>query len=466
MHPQRRNSLTASDFQFLRHASHVAEMHDDHGFDDDNFYNEVECFNNDMDLFSHESDPYGSGHDSSSVDTTGSLPPSQGAGGDVTPPKAPERKKDAAASISGLNFRVKAKKFLSKNSQSKLLGGHHNSGLVWHAQAVCNDYFDLKNCTQEGQLKQRRPVPIIRASQFFADLEYTGGKWIHRAPLNGWPGLTDLEVVSITGKVKSMANFRIRRYWNNDTDQGTRPSFPENLRSCRITLAAPKFSLDGWTPDSPGHVWWFNQFNETCFHGKNIIDNFRSLEAKEGIIEATQVHHFAHRYAKAKEGVKDRVVYHSAILLEWSHAKHCTVFELAFLNGNFPAYMIAPWNSSLAELRIVDVPYKNWDEFSVYLADHEGPKGKSDHRFFDVTKIGSAPVTLACKTAPSIATYLCNYIRHNREYHEESRNCQTFAADWYRLLSGDTHVKPFHPLCQILYHHHEEWFMYDPPEEK
>ena len=50
-------------------------------------------------------------------------------------------------------------------------------------------------------------------------------------------------------------------------------------------------------------------------------------------MEATVVSHFAHRYAKAKEGVKDRIVYHSAILVEWSHGKHCTVFELAFLNG-------------------------------------------------------------------------------------------------------------------------------------
>mmetsp|Transcript_27353 Transcript_27353/g.51868 ORF Transcript_27353/g.51868 Transcript_27353/m.51868 type:complete len:505 (+) Transcript_27353:196-1710(+) len=495
----RRTQLTAQDFQFLRHSSHVAEMHEDHGFDDDNFYHEVECFDNDMDLFSNSEYPDDDASVASFASTSdGSLPPTPD-GGAAKPPKAPELKKDAAASISGLNLRVKAKKFLSKNSRavSGAVTGNgrrsvhvkqqHHAGLVWHAQAVCDDYFDLKNCTQEGQLKQRRPVPIIRASQFFADLEYTGGKWIHRAPLNGWPGLTDLEVVSITGKVKSMANFRIRRYWNNDTDQGKRPAFPENVRSCRVTLAAPKYTLDGWSADSPGHVWWFHPSDETFFHGKNIIDNFRSLEAKEGVVEATVVSHFAHRYAKAKEGVKDRIVYHSAILVEWSHGKHCTVCELAFLNGvggwggrsnwqedstsahpkllkNFPAHMIAPWNSTLAELRIQDVPFKNWDEFSVYLSQHEGPKGKKDHRFFDVTKIGSAPVTLACRTQPSIATYLNNYIRHNREYHEESRNCQTFAADFYRLLTGDTHVKPFHPICQILYHHHEDWFLYDPPE--
>jgi hypothetical protein len=78
----------------------------------------------------------------------------------------------------------------------------------------------------------------------------------------------------------------------------------------------------GWTHDSPGHCWWFNRFDESFHHGQNIVENFRSIESKNGIVEATKVHHFAHRYAKAKEGVKDRIVYHSAILVEWSHGKH------------------------------------------------------------------------------------------------------------------------------------------------
>jgi hypothetical protein len=124
--------------------------------------------------------------------------------------------------------------------------------------------------------------------------------------------------------------------------------------------------------------------------------------------------------------------------------------------------MIAPWNSDLAEIRINDVPFKNWDEFAVFLEEHEGPKGKKDHRFFDVTKIGSSDVNISVRTQPAIATYVNNYIQHNGEYHEESRNCQTFAADFYRLLSGDHHTKPFHPICQILYHQHVDWFLYSP----
>ena len=78
----------------------------------------------------------------------------------------------------------------------------------------------------------------------------------------------------------------------------------------------------------------------------------------------------------------------------------------------------------------------------------------------DVNHIASADVKLATRSESAIATFVNNYTQHNREYHEESRNCQTFAADFYRLLTGDSNVKPFHTICQILYHQHVNWFLY------
>tara|TARA_B100000780_G_C20971101_1_gene387728 strand:- start:570 stop:749 length:180 start_codon:yes stop_codon:yes gene_type:complete len=35
-----------------------------------------------------------------------------------------------------------------------------------------------------------------------------------------------------------------------------------------------------------------------------------------------------------------------------------------------------------------------------------------------------------------VAAYLLNYIAHNGAYSQERRNCQTFAADLFALLSG------------------------------
>ena len=81
-------------------------------------------------------------------------------------------------------------------------------------------------------------MPIARASDFFNSLEYTGGRWILRGPLNGWPGLTDLELVSITGKVKVRVSrtFKIKRFWSEDTNKGERPGLPEGMKSVRVTL--------------------------------------------------------------------------------------------------------------------------------------------------------------------------------------------------------------------------------------
>lgn len=44
------------------------------------------------------------------------------------------------------------------------------------------------------------------------------------------------------------------------------------------------------------------------------------------------------RYAKQSENIKDRLTYHSAVLIEWEptadgQPRHCSVVELAWLNG-------------------------------------------------------------------------------------------------------------------------------------
>jgi len=35
-----------------------------------------------------------------------------------------------------------------------------------------------------------------------------------------------------------------------------------------------------------------------------------------------------------KESTKDKLVYHSALMIEWSHGKYCSIIELAYLNGS------------------------------------------------------------------------------------------------------------------------------------
>ena len=225
----------------------------------------------------------------------------------------------------------------------------------------------------------------------------------------------------------------------------------------------------------------------TFHHGMDMHSSFLELEKTEGPCYAKMVHHFSHRYAKTNEGAKDRLTYHSGILVEWNHGRYCTVLELAFLNGvggwggrsnwhedsfnnngkkahpkllsALPEYMIMPWKSHLAELRCHDIDFKGVDDFKAFVKKHEMPRGKGDKRFLDFTFVESDPVMLACRSKADIARFLVNYISNNKEYHEENRNCQTFAADLYHLLTGKP-TKPFHPVCQILYYDHLDWFLF------
>ena len=56
----------------------------------------------------------------------------------------------------------------------------------------------------------------------------------------------------------------------------------------------------------------------------------------EEVPVVTKVHHFAHRYAKAKgqgETAKDRLTWHCGCLLEWSDGRGITIVELAWWSG-------------------------------------------------------------------------------------------------------------------------------------
>mmetsp|Transcript_8684 Transcript_8684/g.14099 ORF Transcript_8684/g.14099 Transcript_8684/m.14099 type:complete len:115 (+) Transcript_8684:1262-1606(+) len=70
--------------------------------------------------------------------------------------------------------------------------------------------------------------------------------------------------------------------------------------------------------------------------GTKMIRNLRNYLIREHESEpiAVRIHHFAHRYSyKRAETIKDQLVYHAGVLVEWDHRQYCTVFELGFLNG-------------------------------------------------------------------------------------------------------------------------------------
>ena len=123
----------------------------------------------------------------------------------------------------------------------------------------------------------------------------------------------------------------------------------------------------------------------------------------------------------------------------------------------FPPAMIGPWRTDRAEIRAIDIEQKTFAELKTYIDKHTG----RSKRFYDLRIVETLPAKLGMRSKSDIATYLNNYIMNNGSYAEDNRNCQTFAADIYRLLTGKNDTVPYHPVCQVFYKEHVDWMLYE-----
>lgn len=218
----------------------------------------------------------------------------------------------------------------------------------------------------------------------------------------------------------------------------------------------------------------------TINYGTNIIKN--TIEERDAA--CTKVHMINHRYASPDkpESTRDRLLYHTIILLEWDHQKYCSVVEIGFLNGlggykcrsnwfedkdvtpynqlydAFPNECVLPWKLTLSEIRVTNVPFKDKEDLITnYMNKYEGHQG----RFVDINCSFSHEVRLTFNRRSHIATYLVNYILRDKTYSEMKRNCQTFAADLCGFLAGKKDVSPYHPVNQIQYRNSTHTFLYE-----
>ena len=127
-------------------------------------------------------------------------------------------------------------------------------GLIVHCQIYPDTFNDKKHCLPNGKLKSRRPMPQIRASDFEKSLVKTkDGRWVFSGGnLNGWPALTNLEVVSVTQKYRSRIGgiTRVRRHFQRGVSLD-KPKLPPG-KACRATLQLPEWSDIGWAKDVRG----------------------------------------------------------------------------------------------------------------------------------------------------------------------------------------------------------------------
>lgn len=360
-------------------------------------------------------------------------------------------------------------------------GGH-----TWHADVIPDGVTDSKHCLPSGELKSRRPFPQIRVSELLAGIKLIDGKWIFAGPLNGWPALVGLELRGLTRKVSILGMKHTKRIWEGGP---TPPKAEDILAGTRANLRAPSWSSIGWSPDSPGFVWWFSDRDGTpqLAHGEKLIPWARRDKDKyEG--HAVSVHAFAHRYPVEKETWRDAQTYHTAVFVEWDHRKHGTVIELAWKNGcggyggksnwcedklnavtnidnAMPDGLKGPWDTGASEIRLIDHPARDKSEFQEFLTLYSSCNTElpfSQHRFLEPQIYASGAVRLRSNSCADIAGHMLNYIDRAGEYTTLGANCQTFTADLFGFLTGTKGVEPWGALVRPGYKQRAHSFLYLP----
>jgi len=174
--------------------------------------------------------------------------------------------------------------------------------------------------------------------------------------------------------------------------------------------------------------------------------------------------------------------------VEWSHGLFCSLIEVAWINGcsgyggksnwcadkldanptlyrMMPDTLKKPYDQHFSEVRIVDLPVKNKDEFyEKWLLKYSNKGGLPPElqRFFDPTVYASGNVRIRNCTPSYLAGVCLNYISRAFAYEQLTANCQTFAADLYGFLTGSKGVAPFSTFLRAGYHQRTMAFLYRP----
>lgn len=218
-------------------------------------------------------------------------------------------------------------------------------------------------------------------------------------------------------------------------------------------------------------------------HGQNMVaaiqDDARKFNTP--IPRATRAHFWGHRYVKKKEKLKDKVTYHTGVLLEWDHGKYTTIVELAWLRGLggfggnsswcedsytgkrtmmwdvMPDCMKSPWDTHRSEIRMIDHVSKDLNEFKQWLKKYDGI------RYTNAEIRSSADVRLTFASLDHIAQYLNNYSFRETSYSEMGgRNCQTFAVDFFSFLTAKVNMAECYQPVKLVYKEKRHMFLYDP----
>lgn len=387
----------------------------------------------------------------------------------------------------------------------------NGDALVLRARIVRDDWCtsqskSAKDACKNGNLKQHRPkngLHITASDLKNAMVPNLGGNEIQFVgQLSSWEGFTNLTLESISccddrGACQDrLKDKNFKTLWPgflgiNHTSVLHDTVFMKKQCASPLLVQAkfrrPPWVACGWSADSPGFVFWFqaqrprDKGGPLLLHGQDIVRDPRG-----DTIRVKRAHMFAHRYFKASPTWRDTKVYHAGVLLEWSGLEgtpHMTLVEVAWRNGlsgymgkcnwyddargeqptaiykemvKTPA-MVQPWDDHKLEVRILDIDATNRDEFTEYMHKYTNTfaEQSDDLRFNDPSIPHSADLGAHGRSRNEVFQGILNYAaaKNGRyvelvEFGALTRNCQTFAADFYSWLTG-TETKPFHTLARL-----------------
>jgi len=365
----------------------------------------------------------------------------------------------------------------------------------WHAILVSDDFRSPKHTLPNGKLKPRRPIPHITASDFLAGIKKEDGTYFFPKMLNEWPALQGLLLVAITQATDGWGGTTVNRLWTaQEGKEGKKlPEASVLAKNCRATFWAPSWAQIGWTPTSPGFVYWYSEMYDggkaRLISGEDMLQTLRNDANFRASV--TDIHVYVHRYPKAVESFADKQTYHAVCVLEWEHKEFVTVCELAFLNAvggyggkanwiedkiaprtklfelmNETPGMVVPWNEHMSEIRMYDIKAKNMEELEAYMHKYsnkmEGlPQG--EQRFLEWERYASSKIKMRYLNSEMLVGFFINYIRRVWGYRRIQYNCQTFSTDLFCFLTGDRNHKAYSSHL-LVYTQHMLSFIYTPKD--
>jgi hypothetical protein len=158
-----------------------------------------------------------------------------------------------------------------------------DDGLVWYAIVVPDNFISRGKLIgglnkrdfnlDDGTIKPRRASLPVTMSQLTTSLTKVvgpqGPRYIFNGVLNGWPSLRNFELIELEKK-RSLGPLHALDYMNSlsqtwsrylsvnkEGKDGISPAIKDNNKVYRAKLRGAPWTSTGWSPSSPGFLFWF-----------------------------------------------------------------------------------------------------------------------------------------------------------------------------------------------------------------